>query len=58
MRDAMRASSMNMRWKRISLAYFGRMVLTATSRRKPCLPVWRAIHTLAMPPSAIGQSSS
>ena len=30
----------------------------ATSFWKPCLPVCRAIHTLAIPPSAMGQISS
>src|ERR1700752_430068 len=54
----MRASSTNMRWNRSSEAYLGRIVLTATRRWNPCLPVCRAIHTLAMPPSAIGRSSS
>ena len=59
MREAMRASSMNMLLEaRRPSAYFGRMVLMATSFWKPCLPVCRAIHTLAMPPSAMGQSSS
>ncbi len=30
----------------------------ATYLWNPCLPCCRAIHTLAIPPSAMGQSSS
>ena len=39
-------------------ANFGRIVLMATSFSKPCLPRSRATHTLAIPPSAMGQRSS
>ena len=56
--DAIRASSTNIRWKRGWSAYSGRIVFTATSCSNPCLPVCRAIHTLAIPPVAVGQMSS
>ena len=52
MREAMRASSRNMVRKPWSLARCGRIVLTATSFSKPCLPWTRATQTVAMPPCA------